>query len=234
MRKACLVAALAACVGACATAPQITDRSDFLKEATRTYQGESAERVIRAAQRVLDQSDPKYFEFRNTLNGFSGLRHYYVYAVLASASGSDRWDFTAEREPTGAIKAGVTVTDVGAAQNGYNRTAYDSAMTSVPLYRLFWSRVDYVLGRSEDWQTCDDAEVQFHDTKISPLVRAGRPLRPDKPRKGRRAAGTLGAAAKAAGRWRACSDSEARETEAGLVGRYAVPLSARASSSSPT
>src|ERR1700719_476337 len=99
------VAALAASVGACAQAPQIVDRSDFLAEATRTYQGETTERVILAAQRVLEQSDPKGFEFRNTLNGFSGLRRYFVYAVIASQSGRESWDFTADREPNSGIRA---------------------------------------------------------------------------------------------------------------------------------
>jgi hypothetical protein len=173
MGRALWIAALVASVGACAAPPQITDRSEFLAEATRTYQGETTERMILAAQSVLEQSDPKYFEFRNTLNGFSGLRRYYVYAVIAAQNGRERWDFTADRGPNGAVRAGLTIADVGASQSGYNRTAYDVQMASIPMYRLFWSRVDYVLGRSENWTTCEDAEVQFHDTKISPLVALG-------------------------------------------------------------
>jgi hypothetical protein len=173
MRKTYLVAALAACVGACTPPPQIVDRSDFLAEATRTYQGETTERVILAAQRVLEQSDPKGFEFRNTLNGFEGLRKYFIYAVIASQSGRERWDFTADRDPNGAVKAGLTVSDAGASQSGYNHTPYDVQMASIPLYRLFWSRVEYVLGRNDNWQTCDEAELQFHDTKINPVVALG-------------------------------------------------------------
>jgi hypothetical protein len=173
MRKVYLVAAFAACVGACTPPPQIVDRSDFLAEATRTYQGETTERLILAAQRVLEQSDPKGFEFRNTLNGFEGLRKYFIYAVIASASGKERWDFTADRDPSGAVKAGLTVSDAGASQGGYTRTPYDVQMASIPMYRLFWSRLEYVLGRNDNWQTCDDAEVQFHDTKINPLVALG-------------------------------------------------------------
>jgi hypothetical protein len=173
MAPALRIAVLAASVCACTPPPQISDRSDFLAEATRTFPGETTERVILAAQRVLDQSDPKYFEFRNTLNGFSGLRRYYVYAVIAAENGRERWDFTADRDPNGAIRAGLTIADVGAAQSSYNRTAYDVQMASIPMYRLFWSRVDYVLGRNDNWTTCDDAEVQFHDTKINPLVALG-------------------------------------------------------------
>jgi hypothetical protein len=173
MARAVRIAALAVSVCACTPPPQITDRSDFLAEATRTYQGETTERVILAAQRVLEQSDPKGFEFRNTLNGFSGLRRYFVYAVIASQSGREGWDFTADREPNGGIRAGLTIADVGASQSGYNHSAYNVQMASIPMYRLFWSRVDYVLGRSDNWTTCDDAEVQFHDTKISPLVALG-------------------------------------------------------------
>jgi hypothetical protein len=42
---------------------------------------------------------------------------------------------------------------------GYSRQAYEGQMASVPLYRLFWNRVDYVLGKRPDWVTCDQADA---------------------------------------------------------------------------
>jgi hypothetical protein len=173
MRKVFLVAAFAAALGACAAAPhQIVDRSDFLAEATRLYQGETTERVIDAAQRVIRQSDPKNVEFRNTLNGFAALRRYFVYAVVASARGREKWEFTADRDPSGAIKAGLTISDAGEVY-GNGRTPYENAMVSVPLYRLFWSRVEYVLGRSNDWPTCEDAEAELKKTDTNTVAGLG-------------------------------------------------------------
>jgi hypothetical protein len=113
VRIYCLL--LAASLGACAAAPQkIVDRSDFLAEATRVYPNETSERVIDAAQAVIKQSDPNNVEFRNTLNGFTALRRYFIYAVLASAEGRERWEFTADKEGAG-IKAGLTISEAGSA-----------------------------------------------------------------------------------------------------------------------
>lgn len=159
-------------VSACAAPHQIVDRSDFLAEATRTYPGETTERVIEAAQRVLRQSDPADFEFRNTMNGFSGLRRYVVYAVIAAAVGREKWDFDVVRESNG-VRAALSVSDAGRASGGYSAQAYEGAMASIPLYRLFWARVDYVLGRAAEWKTCAEAEAELSKTNTNTAAGLG-------------------------------------------------------------
>jgi hypothetical protein len=164
-RGAAALAAVLALAG-CAQPHVIRDRSDFLAEATRTYQGETRERVIQAAQTVLRISDPTDFEFRNTLNGFTGLRRYFVYAVLAAASGREKWEFLAEPTPDG-VRASVSISEAGETSGGYSRTPYENAMLSIPLVRLFWVRVDYVLGRAPEWKTCDEAATELEQTKTN-------------------------------------------------------------------
>lgn len=164
-----LIAALAAgglVLSGCAQPHQILDRSDYLAEAARTFPGETRERVIKAAETVLRLSDPSDFEFRYTLNGFTGLRRYFVYAVLASQSGREKWDFLAERTPTG-IQASVSISEAGVTSGGYSSTPFERNMASVPLYRLFWSRVEYVLARRPDWTTCDEAKEELEKTKTN-------------------------------------------------------------------
>ncbi|WP_126400020.1 hypothetical protein [Blastochloris tepida] len=145
--------------GACATPHQIVDRSDFLAEATRTYAGETRERVIAAAETVLKISDPTDFEFRHTMNGFTALRRYVVYAVIASAQGREKWEFQVEAEGD-RLRASVSISEAGVSHGGNSSTPYEGRMASVPLYRLFWARVDYVLGKRSDWLTCDVAAEQ--------------------------------------------------------------------------
>lgn len=161
------MAALALSVAGCASSHQIVDRADFLAEATRTYNTESRERVIEAAQIVLRHSDPTDFEFRNSLNGFVGLRRYFVYAVIASASGREKWEFETEQPAPGVVKASVSVSEAGRAASGYSSSRYESAMNSIPLYRLFWNRVDYMLGRRPDWVSCDQAAAELKATRTS-------------------------------------------------------------------
>jgi hypothetical protein len=164
----------AALLAGCASAPhKIEDRSDFLAEATRTYAGENPERVIRAAQTVLKTSDPNDFEFRNTVNEFTGLRRYVIYAVLAAAVGREKWDFTVDYPAPGQLRASVAISEAGQTTGGHNSTPYENAMTSVPLYRLFWNRVDYMLGRRPDWITCAQAAAEVEASNTSSLAALG-------------------------------------------------------------
>lgn len=165
--RMCFVAPVAALMLlGCAQPHQIRDRTDYLAEATRTFPGETRERVLKAAETVLRISDPNDFEFRYALNGFTGLRRYFVYAVLASQSGREKWDFLAEQVPTG-IQASVSISEAGVTSGGYSSTPYERSMASVPLYRLFWSRVEYVLAKRPEWTTCAEAQEELEQTKTN-------------------------------------------------------------------
>jgi hypothetical protein len=170
LRNLVLIAAFF--VTCCAAPHQITDRSDFLAEATRTYQNENRERVIQAAEIVLKISDPNDFEFRHTASGFTGLRRYVIYAVLASASGREKWEFVTE-PVTGGVRASISVSEAGTSTGGYSSTPYEGVMASVPLYRLFWARVDYLLGRRPDWVTCEQAAALEQQKNTNTAVALG-------------------------------------------------------------
>jgi len=157
----------------CAAPHQIRDRSDFLAEATRTYPGETRERLVTAAERVLKQSDPADFEFRHTMNGFVGLRRYVIYVVLASSQGREKWEFAVEAEASGALRASISVSEAGTSYGGSSATPYEGQMASVPLYRLFWARVEYVLARRADWVTCDEAAREAEATNTNVAVALG-------------------------------------------------------------
>lgn len=149
-------------LASCGAAPhKIVDRDDFLAEATRRYRGEDRERIIRAAETVIKISDPANVEMRYTQTGFVALRKYFIYAVLASASGREKWEFTVEDTPSEKV-ASLSVSEAGTSYGSYTATPYEGAMNFFPLYRLFWKRVDYMLGRRPDWVTCDEetANVQ--------------------------------------------------------------------------
>ena len=159
----------------CAAPHQIMDRNDFLAEAIRYYPGENRERVIKAAETVLKQSDPGDWDFRYSLNGFTGLRRYFIYAVVASASGQEKWEFLADEDASrpGSIRASISVSEAGTASGGYSRTPYEGKMASIPLYRLFWARVDYMLRKRPDWPTCDDALAALERTRTSAEALSG-------------------------------------------------------------
>lgn len=149
-----LVAATAlAALSGCNSSHQIVDRDDFLAEATRRYKSEDRERIIRAAEAVIRHSDPEDVEIRHTAAGFTALRKYFIYAVLAAATGREKWEFSVENAP-GEQVATVSISEAGQTHGQYSSTPFENNMNNIPLYRLFWKRVDYVLGRRPDWAYC--------------------------------------------------------------------------------
>ena len=170
-RLLCLL--LVTLLAGCAAAPhQVRDRDDYLAEASRVFPGESRERVLKAAETVLRVSDPSDFEFRYTLTGFTGLRRYFIYAVLAAASGREKWDFMTEADPNG-LRASISISEEGTSSGGYSQNRYEGAMASIPLYRLFWSRVEYMLSKRADWVTCDQAAAELASSNTNAVAALG-------------------------------------------------------------
>jgi hypothetical protein len=141
----------------------------------RRFGGDLHWRVIALADAEPESrriSDPADFEFRYTLTGFTGLRRYFIYAVLASASGREKWEFLTEPHPAG-LRASVSISEEGTASGGYSASRYEGAMASVPLYRLFWSRVEYMLGKRPDWVTCEQAAGELQASNTNTLALGG-------------------------------------------------------------
>jgi hypothetical protein len=157
----------------CTSAPvQIADRNDYLAEATRIYPKEQKERVIRAAEAIIKISDPNDVEVRYVNDGFTAIRRYFIYAVLAASSGQEKWEFHVD-ERAAAIEASLSISESGTVAGGSSFNHFDSAMSSVPLYRLFWKRMDYMLGRRPDWVTCEQEAAELGRTGTNTVAALG-------------------------------------------------------------
>jgi hypothetical protein len=65
------------------------------------------------------------------------------------------------------VRASISVSEAGVASGGYSVQRYERQMASIPLYRLFWNRVDYMLGRRADWVTCGEAAAELEKTNTN-------------------------------------------------------------------
>jgi hypothetical protein len=139
---------------------RVTSHADWEREATRFYAGESKARMIAAAETVLRNSDPGDISFEYRASGFTARRKYFYYAVFASADGEDRWSFYAGENKTGA-KATVYLVDRMALRTvaGDGRSRVNQRL--IGTFRLFYARMDYVLGRRHDWPTCQGAPASL-------------------------------------------------------------------------
>ncbi|KAA2241212.1 hypothetical protein [Salinarimonas soli] len=147
-----MVVALGGCVGA----PKVESHGQWLAEATRTYAGETAPRVIAAAEAVLRHADPGDVTFDYRLGGFRAERKFLVYAVLAAAEGEDRWTFNASQSGR-AVRASVFLTERARVHGTGGARQVNANRQQVGTFRLFYARIDYLLGLRPDWVTCREA-----------------------------------------------------------------------------
>jgi hypothetical protein len=159
MRLLCLTV-LILLTAACARPERAANHADWLKEATRVWSGETKARVIAAAEAVVKHSDPGDITVEYSKSGFSARRKFFIFAVLATAEGEDRWTFSASENSEGA-SASVRIVQRGTARSGNFSERFRDNQALVGSLRLFYARVDYMLGKRAEWVTCSGAVAQL-------------------------------------------------------------------------
>jgi hypothetical protein len=154
------ILALALLTAACARGERTLNHADWLKESTRIWPGENKARVIAAAEAVVKHSDPGDIAIEYNRSGFVARRKFFIYAVLATAEGEDRWTFSTSENSEGA-SAAVRVIQRGTARSGNVTDRFRENQTFLGSFRLFYARIDYMLGRRPDWVTCKDAPAKL-------------------------------------------------------------------------
>jgi hypothetical protein len=161
----CCAAALL--LGACTPASRVTDHAEWLKEATRVWPGETRARVIAAAEAVVKHADPRDTTVEYNRHGFSARRKFFIYALIASASGTETWTFSSAENEQGA-SATVRIVQRGTAQAGNSSERFRENQVYLGSLRLFYARIEYMLGRRADWITCAEAQAKLTLPASSP------------------------------------------------------------------
>ncbi len=158
MKKAAKVggAVIVSILSGCAIQPpNQLSRSEWVAESQRTYKV-TPDEVIEAAERVFKLSDGNDYRFQPHDNGIVATRGWSYYLVFAAGFGSTKWKIdTIEKEPGNTLaKADTSVQHsmVFGPSSGYDPIPGNA------IYRIFWSRMDWMLGLRKDWPTCEQSE----------------------------------------------------------------------------
>jgi hypothetical protein len=150
---ACALGAAVTLLGACAQPEKPMSHAAWQAEAVRSWPGETRARLIAGAEAVLNHAAPRRLSFEYTQNGFRALRRSTLYGGLVTAELSDRWRFAASANDAGAA-ATVRMVQHGTASAGTRSQSYREPNLAIGGFRLFYARLDYVLGRRADWVSC--------------------------------------------------------------------------------
>jgi hypothetical protein len=138
--------AVAALVGlaACATPPQLT-REQWLTETTRVYPDHTPAEILDAAREVFVLADGEDFGFAYPDDrSMIATRPWSIFVLLSATTGSDVWRFWVSDH-------GIARVNVQSQCTSINQCG---PVTTPEVYELFWGRMDYLLGKSEIWETC--------------------------------------------------------------------------------
>lgn len=193
-----MVAAMAALGAGCAKQKLLTpeeiaaERERQLNMIARTYNGVTPQDALLAADRVFRLADEDYTVSHNP-TGLQAQRNWLIYAVLAVAAGTDTWNVITEVLPSGETKVTamhsgqgasmfggpVATSGGGTSATGITTPGMQNMTTRPAIYQLFFARLDYLLGKSNEWITCKDAGKLFKDGSLDPFCTVANDRTPD-------------------------------------------------------
>lgn len=151
MHSSLLLALLVLAVSCASPRRMTTNERQAL--AQKEYSHLSREELIDAAKQVFVLMDKKDVEFQTTENGFVASRDWFMYRVVHASCGTDFWKFEVKEENgklVASIRPSVRYGLVESEEKG-------ALVQGSAIYDMFWSRLDYLVGQSNKWPTCEEA-----------------------------------------------------------------------------
>ena len=156
--KSLFVGALIMVIGfwGCATKPKISEE-EMQAAKTRTYEGVSSAQVLQASEKLLKLVDEARFQFERKGNQLTATRGGEIFTGVFSGGKSyisTVWLVKTQK------KGNSTVVNLEAGWKSETKSAgVGSQKVKKPkgtaVYKLFFNRLDNMLGKSNEWMTCE-------------------------------------------------------------------------------
>lgn len=158
----------------CVTQPTMS-REEWLQTTTREYRGVTVDQVAQAAEQIFRLADGNDFTIVHSADGLYASRSWLVYLVLAASMGTDHWKITVVPTEGGVTASAYVSTQIGSvapmATAGGDISVGSTPTIGQPvngtaIYDVLWARMDYMLGLSPSWMTCQEANLRI-DQKLT-------------------------------------------------------------------
>lgn len=148
--------------GCATTVQQPASLTEYKAMSERVYQ-RTPEEVMNAAEKVirLADSDANDVKVIYADDSIQIERKYNAYFVIGSTFATYTYKFTTTKVPEGTKVNLAIEADVA---SGMIPIGNKTAFTTPSLYDLYFSRMDYLLGLSNEWVDCKSAEAKFPNT----------------------------------------------------------------------
>ena len=145
-------------LGGCAVHKPMT-RQQALNATQKTYTDISKDKFFQAAEKLFRLNDGPDFNFSYTENQLIAKNNFAVFLGLGFSIGTDTWEINVQ-EKEKHLKAKLNITHKARPLICFiiPFPASSHSPDGPLVYKLFWKRMDYLLGKSDTWPTCADAK----------------------------------------------------------------------------
>jgi len=157
--------------GGCATKPKVSEE-EMKAATTRTYEGVSSEQVMQASEKLLKLVDESRFKFNRDDKQLTATRSGQIFTGMFSGGKSNItavWLVKTRQEDKS------TVVNL---EGGWETETLSTGLTShvkrpegTAVYKLFFNRLDNLLGRSNEWMTCEGMKKAIKQGEASGDIR---------------------------------------------------------------
>lgn len=173
MKRTIFVVIVVACLAGCATPQRPASMEEWQRTTVRTYESVSIEDVLESATKLVKLADTGKRDV-HVVYGIDEVmisRKFSFYFVIGFVFATYDFHVRAVPQPNGSVKTSLMISmrstsgtptpvfvpnaGMGA---GVGTTTMGNQWQAVGLYELFYSRLDYLLGTSSTWLTCDEAK----------------------------------------------------------------------------
>jgi hypothetical protein len=155
-------------LGGCATKPTVSEE-EMKAAMTRTYEDVSSEQVMQAAEKLLKLVDESRFKFSRSHNQLKATRSGQLFTNIGKADVTAVWLVKTQEKGNSTV---VTI------EGGWKRQAMSKGKREkvkrpegTAVYALFFNRLDTLLGKSNEWMTCNGMKKAIEQGEASGDIR---------------------------------------------------------------
>ena len=127
------------------------------KIATRTYPALTPDAIFRATSDLFFLADEKAFQQTQTPDHFIATRNHSLDIGLTLAQAKDTWKVEAKKTSNGTN----VMLEIRSEETLLKRKTQVDTPNGPATYMQFWARLDYLLGQSATWMTCNDLRNEY-------------------------------------------------------------------------
>lgn len=134
-------------------------REEYLEMSSKTYKGISKDKIFKSIETFFSLLDaPEDILITHAEDGILAVNKWSSYAVIAYSEGSNTWNVKVKDSKDGIkVSLSVSTSSIDSTMSASNTGQHNQPVAGNAIFYLFFKRLNFLLGNTNQWTTCWDA-----------------------------------------------------------------------------